>query len=213
MTQLARRVDPYTKAGAEITSATIGTVDGDRFSAQRLLDIYNEARLTLFGVLRSRMTTEELSREISGTYQTLSTLSFSLASEGVRAAVPATYLRAIFLTDGSNQPIIIIPAPLMQVVRQGNNPHFVESPSNRFVVESGGYFIHYGGFVPEGNNYKLHYFGLPTYVLSDVTGGTTNEAFNSDYHHILLELATAIANEQGRTQVLALANTLIGKES
>jgi len=41
---LALRVDPLDEDGQDFTLATIGVKNGERFSKQRLLDIYNEAR-------------------------------------------------------------------------------------------------------------------------------------------------------------------------
>jgi len=197
-------------SGGGATPALIGSVDGERFTRQRLLDIYNQARFILFGVLRSALNTEELSRSVSGVIISKNDLSFT---NGV-ATKPAGYLYPISLTDSSGAQIIILPSSYGPIVTSGSNPHFTESATNRFVFDEGNNLISVSGntYIPNGSNYKLKYFGLNTFTLSDVFGGTVTETFNPDYHGVILEIAAAIAMELGQQEILSLAKTLIGEK-
>lgn len=288
MLKLQSIVDPYTKAGAEITAATIGTVDSDRFLKQRMLDIYNDARIALFQAMRSTFDQERLTKEISLAIVTTNII-FTATGDSWVYTLPAGYMRFISLSgrylDGAVAstnliPIILLDQTLLPIVREGTNPNFLQSATNRFVFEYAGslygvkaassstllsnqvatgtasitgttavvgsssafttqYSI--GSSVTIGNetkivatitsntlmtvtvaftatlsgensyvtDYKLTYFGLPIYALSDVTGGSTTEAINVDYHPLLIELGVAIANGQGNQEVNSLAKKLL----
>jgi len=72
MLALAMRVDSRVGSGAglgsEFTLATattaIGSVDGEKFPKQRLLDIYNDARRLLFNEASGILTPEQLSKSL-----------------------------------------------------------------------------------------------------------------------------------------------------
>jgi len=286
--RLALRLDPRTPAGVEFTTATIGTTAGDRFSAQRLLDIYNEARVALFQAIKTSTPKEELANAITGIYKeafiTFSPYPYVTGGRRQEYTLPADYiefgsLRGRYL-DGAYvsttlAPIIKLDASFIPVVQQGNNTHYTQSGATRFVFEDQGKLVHFGqlcrsipahgtittsgiavtgdvdalfdselhvgasitassqtkaitaqagnyaniavAFAPELSNasftiadYRLYYYSLGIFVLSDVTGGTTTETMNIRLHPALLEVAEAIALEMGQDEVLSLARTLTG---
>ena len=204
--KIAQSVDPYTKAGAEITSATIGTVDGDRFTKQRLLDIYNESRLSLFQAMRSVMPDDELSKNISGMFISAA-IVFTAASPNTNAPKPSGYLKLKSLAATGGAPVIVLRNDLLNVVRGGRDPYYTISASNLIAFEIGTNFV-----IPAlfgAGTGIIDYYGITDWTLSDVTTGTAVEVFSSEYEPLLFELAGAIASEQGTDQVNALAEKLI----
>jgi len=195
--KLVERIDPRNKLGVEFTAGTVGTTAGDKFTAQRQLDMYNDARFFLFGALRARMTKEQLTEIISGTMVVNSTFQFS---SGV-ATKPAGYLEKVLLTDASGNPISILPQSAIPYVQS-----LEATTNNRFVFEVGNTFVDVNGSmsVPDASNYVLRYFGIQNFALSDVTGGTTTETFNDTWQILLIELAEAISMEMGNTDLMAL---------
>jgi hypothetical protein len=285
--KLYQAVDPYTKAGAEITLATVGTVDSDKTTKQRMLDILNDAHIALFQAMRSTFDPERLTKELS-----LAIVSANVTTDSsAMITLPSGYFRFISLvgryydtatTAVSTKylPIILIDPSMFELVMGGVNPYYTQSDTNRFVIERGAYLVHHmpsagisfitnvvgtgtvtingttavtgsgtsfttqlsvGASITVGaetkivsaiasataltvsvaftgsssgtafsvSDYKLTYFGLPTYALSDITGGSTTEAINVDYHPILIQLGVAIANGQGNQEVNSLAKQLL----
>jgi len=64
--------------------------------------------------------------------------------------------------------------------------------------------------MPNAATYILRYYGISNFTLSDILGNTTVESFNENYYPIIIDLAQAIASEQGTIAVNALAQKLIG---
>lgn len=281
--RLAQIVDPYTKAGVALTTSTIDDTDGDRFTIQRRLDVYNQARYALFNALRQSVTMDALVQAISGNIVETQ-IDFTQASNRYEYTLPTGYVRFVSLdgfstTSKRMEPVILLPTTYLDAVRWGDNPHFVQSNNNRFVFEIGTKLIHFGIYCADHlvtgtvevdigvsdititgtstlfltelavgakvtitgtekiiatitsntgatvtvaysgskgagspmsvKNYQLKYLGITEYTTSDLAG-STNESFNSDYHPVLIELAVAIANEQGGLEINALARALIG---
>ena len=279
--RFAQIVDPYTKAGAALTSSTIDDTDGDKFTVQRRLDIYNDARFALFGAMRETVSRKDLTEAISGNVVETH-IEFTQASNRYEYTLPTGYVRFISLdgfsgTSKKMEPIILLPTTYVDMVQLGQMPSYVQSNNIRYVFEIGTKLIHFGSYA--GNqaltgttavdigvadtaligvgtayltelavgakvtisgvekiiasitsdtnaavtvafagsigattmtteNYHLKYFGITIYTTSDLAGSTA-ESFNSDYHHVLIELAVAIANEQGMVEVNALAKKLL----
>ena len=280
--RLQQIISPTTKAGVEITAATVGTVDSDKFTKQRALDIYNDARFALFGAMRETMPLPKLTEAISGNVVETQ-IEFTAASNRYEYTLPTGYLKFVSLdgfstTSKKMEPILLLPTTYVDMVRLGQMPSYVQTNNIRFVFEIGTKLIHFGtyvgnqtitgtGEVDSGDlltivgsgtaflsetspnakitifntektvsfinsdtnlvvtvafsgaiaagqvmtteNYHLKYFGITTYALADVTGGSTVESFNASYHNILIELAEALANEQGMVEVNALAKKLL----
>lgn len=199
--RLAQRVDPYTKAGAEFAAGTIGTTPGSRFTAQRLLDIYNEARFTLAQAITSKIPRHLRAMMVSGTIIKKTDLQFT---SGV-ATKPTGYLEPVLLTDVSGAVITILPLTLLMAVKD------LESSTNRFVFETTTTLEALTGTtnIPNASTYILRYYGLSNFALSDVTGGSTVETFNDIWQDLLVEIGSGIANEMGNTQVLAFAEKMV----
>lgn len=197
-------------ANGTATGALVGSVDGDKFPRQRILDIYNEARFVLFGALRSVYPTDELVKLITGTIVNNTSFTFSSGS----ATKPTGYIQGISLADSSNVPIYILPSTMASVVAAGANPHFTESATNRYVFDEGTTLVSVSGstYVANGSSYKLRYLGITTYTLSDVLGNSTTESFNEDLIGFVVEIGNAIANEAGNQAVMALAQSLVGRK-
>lgn len=293
--RLALRVDPRAKSGDDFVAsspsagqAAIGVTDGDRFTKQRLLDCYNEARFVLLQAMRSSMAQERLSKEISLS-TIITNIVFTATGDSWKYTLPSDYVRFISLSgrylNGSVVsttflPIVLLSIPEYAVVVEGQNPHYAQSATNRFVVESAGVLqsirgvantsylsivvgtgtvsngaggttvtgvgtlflsqISVGATISIGSeskivsaiasdtsltcaaitsantgvvfyvtDYKLAYYGLTTWTLTNITNGTTTEVFNVEYEPILIEVAEAICNEQGVAEVGALAKKLL----
>mgnify|MGYP001240429504 CR=1 FL=1 len=229
LAKLAQRIDPYTSAGVEITAANVCTVgyDGQQFTIQRLLDIYNEARLMLFNELRVSLSPDELSKKVSKTAKTKTDLKFASGVTPTPAsdpnAIPADFIEAIGLTDNAGARIYIVKPSIGPLIADANangtNPHLKESATNRFVVLEGGGSS--GGlrfrsesanvtWYPNVSTYKLRYFGVGQWTLTTVTTGTQEETFGDDYLPRLLEFAAKVSLEQGMQEVNALAKAMGG---
>jgi len=208
--KLALRVDPtdYT-TNAEFTSATIGVDPGESFSAQRLLDIYNESRMALYQALRTTLGREQLYNDVGALVGKSSSFTFAA---GV-ATKPTGYVDFLSLFDAAGSQIFLLPPNLMDVVgTAGTGSYYKETATNRFIFESGNTFISLSGttYVPNASTYVVNYLSVPLFALADVTGGTTIESFNDKYIPMLLDLAEAKCGEEGSLDVLAMAKKLLG---
>ena len=191
----------YTTGGTMI-GALVGSVDGN-FTRQRQLDIYNEARYAIFGVLEKVMTKESLTKAINGNVVTNS--NFGTFSSGT-VSKPSGYVRPIYLTDSNNIEIPIIPVTLVTPMIG------LQTTTNRFVSEQGTTLTNPSGttYISDGSGYKIAYYGITTYTLAQVLAGTVTEEFIEDYYFMLLEITEAIANAQGMVDVNSLAKKLLG---
>lgn len=203
MVRLAQRVDPYTKDGTELTSANIGSTPGDRFTAQRLLDCYNEARIALAQVISTMMPQRAKAIAVSGNIVRVSNQSITA---GVLTK-PAGYIEAISLfSTATGTRIWIIPESV------AFNLKLQESALTPIVIEEATGFRSDNGntYIPDGSTYDFRYFGITQFSLTDVSGSpTTQESFNPMWEPLLIQLAEAIADEQGSPQVNALAARLV----
>lgn len=189
--------------GGTATGALIGSVDGAKIPRQRLLDIYNQARMALFGAIDSTYSLSEKITSISGTIVKKTDLTFSAGT----ATKPTGYIQAVMLTDVSNDQITI---ESFSKYRRTKDNHAVgnrivyeysttlEAPSTSTTI------------MPNAATYILRYFGITDFTLTDVLGNSTAETFNDQYFSAILEIAQAIANEQGEQEINALALKLIG---
>jgi hypothetical protein len=198
--QFVRSVDPYTKTGVEITSATIGTVDGDRFTKERQLDCYNRGRREAVFALSSRLSSADWSKDMSGMIVSSATITFSSGT----ATKPDGYIQKILLTKSNGSVVSIVrPEDYAEVSPfESASAPVVQELSSSFKASS-------STIVPNGS-YVLSYYGITDFTLADVTGGTVTETINERWHPLVLELAEAVANGQGSVEVNALAHALIG---
>jgi hypothetical protein len=204
MLLLALRVDPSDSNGTAFTAATIGTTDGEKFPALRLLAIYNEARMALAQAISARMDERSKSVAVSGNIVTNTTFQFTA---GV-ATKPTGYIRAVnpfSLLDVNGKIVCIMPMESYALEKRQ------DSVQNPLVFEGGGSFMAVSMLsVPNASTYVLRYYGVSDFVITDVTNGTTLETFNRDWEPGLIQLAEAIANEQGQVAVNELALAIVG---
>lgn len=189
--------------GGTATPSLVGSVDGASFSRQRILDIYNQSRMALFQAMDNVFGLEEKIVAISGTVIKKTDLTFAA---GV-ASKPSGFIQAVYLTDVSGDQITILPQSLF---RQLKDRHSV---SNRMVFDYGTFFEAPSTsttIMPNAATYILRYFGIDNFTLAQILAGTAVETFNENYYPIIIELAQAIASEQGTIEVNALAQKLIG---
>ena len=99
---VAQIIDPYTKDGTKLTSSNICTAgyDGDRFTKERLLDIYNSARYSLFGGLYTVLPISELNKYVYGGMidSNVTSSTYSLANDRCTIEKPSGYLRLLDLS-------------------------------------------------------------------------------------------------------------------
>jgi len=189
--------------GGTVTRALIGSVDGAKLPRQRLLDIYNQARMALFQAIDATYSLSEKITSISGTIVKKTDLQFS----GGIATIPTGYIKAVYLTDVSGNQITISPFTFYRRTKD------LYSTTNRMVYEYSTTLeapTTSTTIMPNLSTYILRYFGITDFSISDVLGGSVTETFNDQYHSAILELAQAIFNEQGGKEVNDLALKLIG---
>jgi hypothetical protein len=188
-------------ATGTVTSGLIGSIDGSRFTRQRLLDVYNDARLNILAVIAETYPMHRKALEFSGTLVKITNLQFTT---GV-ANKPTGYIAAVYLTDVNNNPIPVLPYSVAPMIRAN------ESSTIRFVLESGSTFVTLTGAtnIPDASTYILVYYGLTNFTLAQVLDGTTTETLNDDLQTIIIEIAEAIANDVQQVSVNQLTKTLL----
>jgi hypothetical protein len=216
----------YDLVGSTFASATIGTptmvatmvgsVEGARFTPQRLLDIYNEARVVLVQAVRETKTPKELDKLISSIF-TSASITIAAVSGGYRTiAKPSGFIKLVKMTDSASTPVRInvLPSSLLEDVAESITSAYTSSASNLLAFEIGANWSIYGNF---GTTPALvDYYGITDWVwVTHVMPNSTNEIFRTDLEPVLIEIACAIADEQSNTDPLALAKQLLnqGKQS
>lgn len=210
---LAVQNDPKDKNGNNFVAsspgsgqAAIGVTDGDRFTAQRLLDCYNQARFALFNALYNSLPSSEVSKKVSATFQSAS-ITWTYSSPDTTAPKPTGFLKLGALAIAGGVRAIVLPDNLIGEVRAAVNPHLTQSATtNVLAFENTTNFL--APSVDVHGTGKIDYFGISNFALSDVTGGSTVEVFSTELEPLLIELASAICNEQGSAEVNALAKKL-----
>lgn len=205
--RLLVRIDPKLKSGTLITSSNISTWStdgGDKFTSQRIMDIYNEARLALANAIERYYPPKERARTISGTLKKKTDLQFT---SGVASKSSITgYIKYERLFNAAGTQITILPVSEMQETEDLN------SASNPIVYDYTTSFAQKTpdtAIIADASTYVLWYHGITNYTLSNVTAGTEVEEFNEDWIPAILQIAEAIAMEQGTKAVNALAQQLV----
>lgn len=195
-------------ATGDVTPALVGTIDGEKFQKERLLDAYNQARLLAFGELEKEEEEAELFKRIGGVLIENSTFQFA----GGVATLPAGWVRNADLFDVDDAPILILDTGFMAVVRAGKNKNFIESATNRFVFRLGNTLQSESGntYVTDLSTYRFRYWGLPSFTLTDVIENTTLEGFNGQDLQKLIEIAQMVALEKGTNETNAVTKKLFG---
>jgi hypothetical protein len=224
MLQLVERIDPFTKAGAEfIATGThgVGTEGGDKFTAQRQLDIYNQARLALFSAVKNKYPEAQLVKELSNCL-TRALLQSTVNAPGGLATLtpPAGFLREHSIYDLLNAPIIIL-NPIMRptvlsdsVAGSGHWRQMLSAHWRYMYLQKSTNYVFEGDDIPSstftnGEVMYLYYYGLPTWVLADVTGGSTLENIGLAYEQKVLDIAEKIALEVGSLDLTKVAESIV----
>jgi len=203
----------YTNAwvsGGTVVGCFTNSVDGAKFTRQRLLEMYNEARMVLFNSIYVNRR-DELNQLVYST-ATTANITWTYGSPNTTAPKPSGYLRLISLmSPTTGVPVIVLDNSLLQTVQLASNPNLTQSATNILGFEIGSNFL-----VPVyscAGTGTITYYGITAWTwFTDVFGGSTTEIFNSDLEPILIEIACAIADEQSNADTLALAKTLLNKK-
>jgi hypothetical protein len=196
-----------------IVPTMVGSVDGASKTRQRLLDIYNEARMVLFNILSETKTPFELDKLVCGTF-TSTTATIAAYSAPYRIiAKPSGFLKLINLVDGAATPlrIDVLPSSLLEDVRTSVTSTYTSSATNLLAFEVGANWCIFGNFGTTPAS--VDYYGMTSWTwITDIYPNTTVESFRSDLEPILIEIACAIADEQSSADVNALAKMLLDKK-
>jgi len=206
----AQRIDPYSKAGVALTSSTVLTTDGDRFAVQEKVDLYNQARFALFGVLSEQYTPAQMRMKLTEALVVKSDLQFTLTGSVSTAPKPTGFLRAESLTNATFAPIIFLDISKVQAVRSGNNPLYAQSSTRMYAFDIGASFIHYGTYVTSASTYILHYYGLTTWTSSS---GASVEQFNDEMNWVLVETMVKMAEDIGSGQAYNYVRSLLSSQA
>lgn len=206
MLALIQRVDPTMKNDVEITAATLsswGTNGSDRFTAQRLVDCYNEARKIMANIISNRFDLSMRVDALSGLMTVVTNFQFT---SGV-ATKPSGFINAYNLVRPDGKSLSILSPVLYSITKHLDsyeNPIVYEHITTFNAVSSTN--------VPDAATYTLRYFRLVNWTLADVlqtSPAYVDETFNATFDPILLELAVMVAMEQGTASVNAAASRLL----
>lgn len=214
--RLLENIDPTLKTMVTITTSNVSSWNsaggGDKFTTGLVMNIYNNARLSLFNALSNKYGNdiEALSEEIISSVAQSSAITWTVSGGAGSAPKPTGYLRFISMQTAASVPMILLPQTLLTVVRSGSNPYYTQSATNILIFDLGTNFIYYGSSITTASDYVLNYYGLTQYTVTDVTNGSTVEQFDDKWIPALLELGQAIASEMGTNEINALAARLVG---
>jgi hypothetical protein len=203
----------YTAAGGgtgTVTPFMVGSVDGSRYSKQRLLDIYNESRFALFNALNEMKSYKEFSECVHGTRATASITIASYSSPYRTIAKPTGFIKFIDAVDSASTPvrINILPDYMLNDVKSSVTASLTPSNANLLAFEIGSTWSIVGNF---GTTPAIvDYYGITNWTwVTDVLPNTTVELFRSDLEPLLIQIGEAIANNASNAEVLALAKNLL----
>jgi hypothetical protein len=196
----------YVNAGTGGTAVAylVGSVDG-KFPRQRLLDIYNEARVVLIGLMEKYV--PSLSARLLMVSENI-VPDYVAAFTSAKVSLPAGYVAPVSLRSSANLRVPIVPMGSVERLRS------LSSASNPFVwqaVESGvRKLVAVDATAVPNGNYSLTYYGVADWTLANVTAGTAVETFKDTLLPVLIDIAEAIANEQGNAAVEGVFSKFIG---
>lgn len=196
---LAAKINPFNKDGVKITEANIASVDGSRYSVERRLRIYNDARTILSTILVDSLERVELAAKVPG-----ATVLEPISFVGGIADKPASYVVPYSLVDAVGDPIRIVQPSQADLIRD------LETQGRRFVVEYGDRFasLRQDTFIPDGD-YSITYFSLPIYSVVDLDG-SMQESFDLRWHPLILEIGQALSTEYGTVNLGSVLKRFYG---
>lgn len=200
-------------SGGKVTKYHVGAVDGDKFLAQRLLDIYNEARWALANGIMRYQSPYERSITLSGLITRRGTLTFTT---GV-APKPSGFLEAIGdiyeTVNATRIPIIPLQAEDQLRLLEGTYNPFVAESTSDFIAPSGITYI--PDTLADTYAYVLSYYACTDWPLVDVfipyTGTSyRDENLPAELEPLLIDIAVAIANQQGEQAIQSIIAASLG---
>lgn len=199
-------------ATGTVTPFMVGSIDGARFTKQRLLDIYNEARFALFGALKETKNNKDFDKYVYGSINTDS-IAMSYSAPYMNIPKPAGFINLISMFDSAATPkeILVLPNSLLSDVKRGIVPSLTVTAANLLSFNIGQNWSIVGNFGTTPAS--VVYYGITNWTwATNILPNTTVEVFSADVEPILIEIACAIADEQSNTDVLSLAKTLLNKK-
>jgi len=198
-------------SGGTLVGGMVGSIGG-RYTRQRLLDIYNEARRILFNALSESKSPAELGKIVYGTFTSASIAIATYSAPYRSIPKPSGFIKLVNMVDGATTPVRIdvLPTSLLEDVRTSITPTYTASATNLLAFEIGANWNLFGNFGTSPA--AVDYYGIVDWTwITDVLPGTTVEVFRSDIEPMIIEIAEALANEQSNLDALALAKTLLNK--
>lgn len=190
-------------AGGNMVGCLVGSTDTARFTRQRVLDIYNDARRVFVKTALGTFPTHIAAKVLAGVVDR--TANFTFAA-GV-ATLPTGYVAPVLLTDVNHAEIQIIPPSQINRIRD------LESATLRYVVERGSQLEVDSAAtnVLNANTYILRSYRVAPYTLTDILTKTpATEGIRDIDLPLLVEIADALARGMGNNQALALTQRLLG---
>ena len=195
-------------ATGSVVPAYVGSVDGDVKTREQHLDLLNQARWVVMGVVVSAFKKDprgiDPERLLPGWVVRNATFQFASGS----ATKPTGYVDTVKLHTAAG---IRIPVYTPTEYEWVKNKLSATNPA----VEDRGTILYdatAGTNVPNASDYVLNYLGLTDFTLGDILqiSGYTNttEPLDEERHELLYRAAVAIARGAGQVDL----NTLIAKE-
>ena len=199
-------------SGGKVTKFHVGAVDGDKFTALRLVDIYNEARWALANGIMKYQSPYERSITLSGLLTRQAALTFSSGS----ATKPSGYLENIgdIYDSTAAVRVPIVPLQAEDYLRS------LEGTYNPYVIETSTAFVAPGGtsYVPDtsgSHTYKLSYYACTNWPLADffipyADTSYREENLPTELEPLLIDVAVAVANQQGEQAIQSIIAASLG---
>lgn len=208
---LAMEVDPRQTDGTLFIDTTVCVNDGEKFPKQRLLDIYNQARMAF-------LTNMVALNKIDGTHfnggtNKTATTTISYAAPVITITKPQDFIALLALVDTTKAiQIIVLPTGMYGDVIGARNSHLIQSVALKqvYLFNIGQTFTASDTALAtlSGDTYVLYYVGATLWALASVDGSTV-ETIEDSYWPIVKEIAVRLANNAGNAEVDALALSLI----
>lgn len=212
--KLIQRIDPRQKDGTETTSSNLETattgwqaVGGDRFAAQRVVDLYNDARrFVAMGIITSKgplRASYDLSSIVANAAITF--------TSGV-ANLPTGHLATISVIRSETGALIkVIPTGAIDYVSH------LDSAANPIVFELSGTLYTPNGatYIPDsttGVTYKIRYYNCTDWSKAQAVavGSPVTETFPERFLPLVIDIAELMANEQGGLEPAAVLKKVMG---
>lgn len=215
--QFVRAVDPTGDPNSiEITEANLNTQNGQKYTVQQRLDIYNLARRVVLNALLE--TFGAASERVRKCLFVDAAISWTNNSTYSVALLPSGYItvpnRDSSLRYGST-PIRIIDDAVKVVT--GAYPEYKQDANTLFAVQTATSFIHYANpsgtsLIPTGT-YTITYVGITDHSISDIIQTSTKEETFLEHHiPLVIDVAVRIATGMSIPQALQYTVNILKAE-